>query len=508
MIVKLMMERPVSPSSAAENGTSILERRSHNELLPIHRLPPELLYVIIENVYTEVSYKLLFEIRSVCKHWMELVDSMPQLWAQIGLHLNANLVPIILKKSETQPLDILCRGTNMENEAFEEGVTMFLRHVGRFAGRWRSLHYEAPTNVQHERIIGLSLHNLGTLTVHISETAIDYIGVFDAPRLRNLDVRRFSLNWRSLSDLHSLQIDDCMPSPTIDQLYILLKSSPNLEVFKIARNRDSPTGHPTDLNDAHSARILLPRLRSLLVAQVPFLSHARLLDLVEAPNLHRFVVFQSVQYPSYDFTPMFESAGRFIGACRRSTINDDTSRLNIFGPHRVLAIVVGDRRVILKNDTWAQGSRLEGCPAGLSAVFRHFDCKSSEKIKVVRLSGFGGVQEMIGLAQVLNRHLHNVEELEIMSSAHETPSILGWLSSSPTEEMEAWLFPRLNSLHFDVPKGVACDGILEVVKARRNVEHVQAVRQLTIEGGKIRRETVEELETYLETLKMTGTEVA
>ncbi|KAG9044335.1 hypothetical protein FS837_008302 [Tulasnella sp. UAMH 9824] len=354
MTVKLIMERPARPSSAAENGTAIattiLESRRHYELLPIHQLPSELLYVIIENVYPEVSYKLLYEIRSVCKHWMDLV-------------------------------------------------------------------------------------------------------------------------------------------------------------FKLARNRDSPTGHLADLNDAHSARLLLPRLRSLLIAQVPFVSHARLLDLVEAPNLRRFVVFQSVQDPSYDFAPMFESAGRFVGTSRHSSADDDTSRLNIFGPSRVLAIVVGDRRVILKNDKWTRGSRQEECPAGLSAAFRHFDRRLSENIKVIRLSGSGGAQEIIGLARVLNGHLHNVEELEIISGAHETLSILGWLSSSPTEEMDAWLFPQLISFQFDVLNGVACDGILEVVEARRNVGHVQALGQLTITGGEIRRDTVEELETYWETLKMIGTEV-
>ncbi|KIO33414.1 hypothetical protein M407DRAFT_241036 [Tulasnella calospora MUT 4182] len=52
-----------------------------------------------------------------------------------------------------------------------------------------------------------------------------------------------------------------------------------------------------------------------------------------------------------------------------------------------------------------------------------------------------------------------------------------------------------------------CDGILEVVKARWNVGQVQTIRQLTIEGGKIRQESVDELKAHLQVLNVTGTEV-
>ncbi|KIO17757.1 hypothetical protein M407DRAFT_32574 [Tulasnella calospora MUT 4182] len=503
--------------NGATLGTPVVKRRSHNELHhPIHRLPPELLYIIIENVYTEVSYELLFALRSVCKHWMEIVDSMPHLWARIALHHNANLISSCLQKSKTQPLDVRCKeGENYvvrDSPPFQERAADFLRHIGPSAARWRSLDYLAPTNAQHERILSLPLHNLETLCVSISGAAVDYTGVFDTPRLQNLDTRKLSLNWRSLSNLRSLQIDGCVPSPTVDEVYILLKSSPNLELFKIARNRSSPTGHTTDLSDFHSSPILLPKLRTLHIVQVPFISHSRLLDLVEAPNLHRFVVFQHFPYHSYDFTPMFESAGRLIGAPRYSRGDGDTSRLSIFGAYDMLAVVVGDCRVILKNHGWAQIISQEERPAGLSAVLRHFNARSCESIRVIRLFGFRSDQEMIDLAHTLNRHLPNVEELEmkmcISTSALEGLSILGPLSSSPTEGKEACLFPSLVSFQFDVPKGLACDGILEVLKARWNVGQVQAIRQLTIEGGKIRHDTVDVLKAHLEALKMTGTEVS
>ncbi|KAG8928743.1 hypothetical protein FRC01_005419 [Tulasnella sp. 417] len=202
-----------------EEVTAILERRRPNELLPIHRLPPELLHAIIEKSYTRVSYKRVFALRSTCKHWMEVVDSMPQLWAQIALDHNSNLLSMILQKSKTQPLEVSCKKSDFESDsAFDHRMAIFLHEVGPSAWRWSSLHYSASTNPQHERILGLPLHNLKRLSVRISGTAVNYIGGFAASRLQNLDVHRLSLNWGSLSDLRSLQIDACIPSPTVDEL--------------------------------------------------------------------------------------------------------------------------------------------------------------------------------------------------------------------------------------------------------------------------------------------------
>ncbi|KAG8928740.1 hypothetical protein FRC01_005416 [Tulasnella sp. 417] len=507
---------PSSRLSAIGNGasrTTVLERRCDNQRLPIHQLPPELLYDIIEDAYTQVSYKHLFALRSVCKHWMEIIESMPQLWAQIALNHNANLLSTILQKSATQPLEVSCKEEDVGSDnAFEERVAIFLQQIGPSAERWRSLHYSAPAVAQHERILGLPLYNLETLTVKISTDAINYTGSFEAPRLRNLDVNRLSLNWGSFSDLRSLQIDSCMPSPTVDELYALLKSSPNLELFKIARDRASATGRATDLSAVHSTPILLSKLQSIIVAQVPFLSHCRLLDLVEAPNLHRFTLYHHFHYHSYDFTPMFESAGRIVGAPTHSRGDDGGSRLAVVGANDLLAVIVGERRVILKNYEWSQGTRAAERPAGLSAILGRFDCTLRENIRVVRMSGLQGVQEITDLARVLNRHLPNVEDLELRVNPWSRTlgeiSILAQLPSPPTGGREAWLFPELVHFKIDAPKGLVCDGVLEVLKARRDAGQVQVIRQLTIEGGTIRGDTVDELRSQCRELNMIDTEVA
>ncbi|KAG9028006.1 hypothetical protein FS837_004016 [Tulasnella sp. UAMH 9824] len=387
----------------ASLATTVLAHRNHNERQPINQLPPELLYVIIENAYTQVSYKLLFALRSVCKHWMDIIDSMPQLWGQIALHQNANLLSAVLHKSPTQPLDVWCRegeGYRLaDGPTFEERVAVFLEHVGPSAGRWGSLHYSAPTNAEHERMLGLSFRNLKTLYVNISGTAVDYTAAFDAPKLRNFDLWGLSLNWCSLSNLRSLQICGCVPSPTVDEVYVLLKSSPDLELFKISLNKASPTGHPTDLSGANSIPILLPRLRSLSLIQVPFVSHPRLLDLVEAPNLRRFRVLQQFHYESYDFTPMLESAGRFLGIFRHPCNEDDPSRLTVSGNTNNISITVGDRWVFLRNLVWTQGTRQQERPASLTTVLRQFDARLCDSIRVLRFFGIRDDQELLDLAQ-------------------------------------------------------------------------------------------------------------
>ncbi|KAG8928741.1 hypothetical protein FRC01_005417 [Tulasnella sp. 417] len=510
--MELVAKQSPRPSTIGD-GTrvpTILERRRHNELLPIHRLPPELLHAIIVNSYTQVSYKHVFALRSTCKHWKEIVDSIPQLWAQIALHHTTDFLSTILQKSKARPLEVSCKKSNSENDrAFNERVMNFLLQVGPTTGRWGSLHYSASTGAQHGWILGLPLHNLETLSVRISGTAVNYTGGFAAPRLQNLDVHRLSLNWRSFSDLRSFQIDSCRPSPTVDELYMLLKSSPKLEHFKIARDWTSATGRATDLSNVHSTPILLPRLRSIVVVQVPFVSYSRLLDLVESPNLHRFLAFHHFQDFSLDFTPMFESAGRFIGAPGDSHGDDDTSRISISGTNDLFSVGVGDRRVILKNYEWARGTGQGERRAALATVLGHFDVTSRESIKMIRISGFRS-QETTDIAHVLNRKLPNVEELEMKvcasSSALAGLSILGRVSSSPADRKEDWLFPGLFRFQFYATKYLACDRVLEVLKAR-NLGPVQAIRQLTIEGGRIRLDTVDKLREYLQEFNMTGTEV-
>ncbi|KAG8972611.1 hypothetical protein FRC05_009721 [Tulasnella sp. 425] len=95
------------PNPPADDGilaTSSEGVHSHNQSLPIHRLPPELLQIIIGEAYNQELYRDLFKIRSVCKYWMEIVDSMHELWTRVSLKHNADLLSMILEKSSTQPL--------------------------------------------------------------------------------------------------------------------------------------------------------------------------------------------------------------------------------------------------------------------------------------------------------------------------------------------------------------------------------------------------------------------
>ncbi|KAG8946826.1 hypothetical protein FRC04_011373 [Tulasnella sp. 424] len=503
------MEHPSSPVDDWNLATSSEGVHSHNESLPIHQLPPELLQIIIGEAYDQKSYRDLFTIRSVCKYWMEIVDSMHELWTRVSLKHDPNLLSMILEKSSTQPLSVSYKEDGIDSTGGaptpEEKIAGFLRRVTPSAGRWKSLEYWARSDAQHDRILGLPLHNLQTLLVQMPQTAVNYTGVFDAPRLRDLGVYGLSLNWRSFANMRSLQIDGCVPSPSVDEVHTLLKTSPNLEVLKIARIRQT-----SPIDDTYSAPIHLPRLKSLLVAQVPFVHYSRLLDLIEAQNLRRFVVFHHFDFIPGDFTPMFESAGRFLGTHRQSSDDDDPSRLRVFGSNDTLATTVGNFRIILKNYDWTQGTRKEERPAGLAAILRRFDRRLCQNIRVIRFSGMQGDEEMVDLAHILHRHFPSVQELVLKFWMRPTCviPILGRLSSPlPHGENERWLFPKLIAFHLEAPNDLVCDGILEVVEARQNVGQVQAIQQFTIEGGNLRRDTVAKLKTYLRELHMTGTKV-
>ncbi|KAG9022945.1 hypothetical protein FS837_006076, partial [Tulasnella sp. UAMH 9824] len=117
--------------SAAAPIASEGERRRHNDNLPIHRLPPELLCGVFKYFRKKTAYRGLFAVRSVCKYWQEIIDSSPELWTFVSLTHNDNLLDMILQKSKNSLLSIeYDDGSNsFSQEVSMEKITTFLERV-------------------------------------------------------------------------------------------------------------------------------------------------------------------------------------------------------------------------------------------------------------------------------------------------------------------------------------------------------------------------------------------
>ncbi|KAG8910882.1 hypothetical protein FRC00_007400, partial [Tulasnella sp. 408] len=311
----------------------------------------------------------------------------------------------------------------------------------------------------------------------------------------------------SLSNLRAITLNWPTNGPSINQVYLLLKTCPRLNVFAIEGSRASD--HV--IGDLPSAPVFLPHLQYLLVFDVPVAPYSRLLSLIDAPNLRRLVVFRGFNPYTDDPNPMFEPAARFFGTYTDSINSDrDYARLRISGSRNTFTISVGTCKVAFKShQVWAWRGDQQDSLTNLSAVFSGFDRRVIDSIKVIHFGGTRSCEDLSILGPILQRHFPNVEELVVtLSSSGSRPDadhVLKALASPlPLEDGAIWLFPGLTTLHLKTSREPIYDGVLGVVEARRNGE-VQAIQRVSIKNGRIGRDTVPKLRASLQEFRMAGT---
>ncbi|KIO33415.1 hypothetical protein M407DRAFT_17681 [Tulasnella calospora MUT 4182] len=496
---------PTTESAVTSTATED-ERYRHNDDLPVHHLPPELLCSVFKYFHRKRAYRGLFIIRSVCKYWLEIVDSSPELWTFISLTHNDNLLDMILQKSKNNLLSIeYDDGRNsFTPEVPREKTTAFLERVIPLVGRWESLHF---AGTDHDRVLGLPLQSLETLVISSLLHRTHHAEPLHAPRLRYLDLWGISINWESLSDLCAITINWPAQSPAINQVYLMFNACPRLNVFAIEGRRMSDSG----ISDLPSAQVFLPHLQYLLLFDVSVASYSRLLSLIDAPNLRRLVVFRGFSPYMDDPDPMFEPAARFFGSYTHSIDSDrDYGRLRISGSRHTFAISVGTCKVVFKSPhiwTW-KGDR-QDCLTNLSAALSGFDRRVIDSVKVIHFGGTRVREDLITLGPILQHHFPNVEELVVtLSLSERRPDahlVLEALKSPSSLKGEArWLFPGLTTLHLKACREPICDGVLGVVEARRNGA-VQAIQRVSIKNGRIERNTEAKLKVGLQEFRLAGT---
>ncbi|KAG9017067.1 hypothetical protein FRB90_001892 [Tulasnella sp. 427] len=83
-------------------------RRRHNSLLPIHRLPLEILSAIVEfalsSIHADYRLQRLLQISSVCFTWRTVAIATPSLWSTISSRNTTNTITLALERSKDAPL--------------------------------------------------------------------------------------------------------------------------------------------------------------------------------------------------------------------------------------------------------------------------------------------------------------------------------------------------------------------------------------------------------------------
>lgn len=502
---------PNPPTDTTEGDytiTAILNDRGHNNPPPIHRLPLELLSTIIQEVHSGQSYRMLFAIRFVCSLWMKFIDSSPEFWCSISLEHKPNLLMILLQNSKSMPLSVQYSPDQIDEE--EEQITDFLQLVAPSTGRWKTLEYRSHSPAFDERIVSLPLRNLETLVVEVRgmPTPVHYNGFLDAPKLQHIKFKSFTLDWRTIPNLRVVELSGIDIGLLMNHLHLLFKASPSLESLDI--KADFPSTTDRNLSDLPQTPTLLPKLQRLIVWQLESGPRSRLLNLIDCPNVRHFFATSIFDSDSESLASVLELMGRFIGGPRQP-VHDDSTKL-LIGKSAYSSdfmIELGFRKAHLVKDTWDGQTHRQDCQNGLSAALRKFDGRTIKGISKIILRGIRHQQDTIELCRILHRYCSNVTNLqvELSSLGSDGYPVLEWLGSPlPLEDGGGWLFPKLTSLHIVASERSICDGILRIVEGRQT-GGAQAIREVEIQKGKVGRGTVEKLKTYLQDLRMVGTEV-
>ncbi|KIO17755.1 hypothetical protein M407DRAFT_32572 [Tulasnella calospora MUT 4182] len=474
-----------------------------NEPSHIHHLPPEVFALIIIEDCDQRSYKELFSIRSVCKFWLEVVDATPQLWTTLSLSYCDNLLSLILKNSKSFPLSVQyddgsCWGRGVQLVSTER-ITAFLNRTASSFGRWERLRYDASTTSNHSKILGLPLQNLQKLDIALDGN-ITYTTPLDAPGLKDIRVHRCSLNWPSITQLRSLDIDQNTEGPTVETIKNVLKASPDIEVLRIGRNWPRP-----DII-VESCPIYLPKLRLIYLHKVSIQNYSHLLNVIVAPNLRNFYFHYTNKWGAEDFTPIFDAAGRYLGAYADTGDENFNREISIRSTDCHLRISTAGRTIDLQNFAWLDGvERPTERTEYVCATFKRFTEGSCNAIRSVVLHG-GGNGEIGRYCRIIHSFFPNIAELSVTGVQFEyldAKAVIEALGTpSDSEEGWTWLLPNLVALRIEASELIKYEDIMGMIEARSAGNKTKSIERVTFANGQMSKGVVDKLQISLGALEL------
>lgn len=219
-----------------------VKARHYNSILPINRLPNELLIRIFPQCgYAEEKkyYGRLASLSEVCWSWAAVVQDTPSLWAYVYCCNPHQAVVKALEKSGSCALEVnYSEGTWLD----EEGTDVWIEAVGDQLHRWQT----ANLRVWRHAVGGYLLDWVCQESAPLLERLEirkdndwgeeELLNVFEGgtERLRHLSLSGMSIPWTSiffsqLSGLKTLEVlRTSYPGPSMFQLGHILTACPDL----------------------------------------------------------------------------------------------------------------------------------------------------------------------------------------------------------------------------------------------------------------------------------------
>ncbi|KAG9029750.1 hypothetical protein FRB95_004952 [Tulasnella sp. JGI-2019a] len=273
--------------------------RHHNTLLPISRLPNDLLVEIftlasaMEDRLTRqccgdrTNIRMLATLAFVCHEWREIVHTTPSLWTYISADHPETASLECLARSDQAPLRISVEYPLFQFPARHKFKTRIIHEVHR----WKSadisdMDIELLRELEQRPAPLLEMldirGNMGSAAV------MRNLFCGSASRLRHLSLTHFRIPWDSslLSHLRTLSIgywrDD---GPSVQQVVHILQSCPDLTIFDLCLR---PELHPGPIPPGVST-VDLPQLEHLSISVHPLMAE-HLLQRMRIPSCKTFHV--------------------------------------------------------------------------------------------------------------------------------------------------------------------------------------------------------------------------
>ncbi|KIO23654.1 hypothetical protein M407DRAFT_26857 [Tulasnella calospora MUT 4182] len=413
----------------------------------------------------------------VCRYWMEVIDSTPELWSMISSRFHPELQARIIQNSRNQLLVV-----EHDEDVWhpfsggEEKAAAFESLVEPSASRWQLLEYRwSGYSWSGVCILSLPLHNLKRLKFE-GRSWMDQTLTLDAPKLSHVEVHRYFLNWRSLSGLQVLILEST--NPTFNELMVILQASPGLWCLSLKRTLlGIGVGGPPD---HYTSKICLPQLRTLHIYKALADYISLMLDWIEAPSLETLdITAQYLSYPEH-CNRLCEAAGHHIGAFPLPR-NQNRARVFIKVRPRRLMFGFKERWIAIWN-LYSPQTKL----AGIASAIKHLDNRICEEVTILDFS-CQDHEEIGEYLRLVHCHFPRIDQIWIVNDKTceiEVGTVLQVLSSpSQLGLTEAWLLPGLTKLKLNLSRSTDTDlgdRIAELVRRRREAEQTADISKLTI----------------------------
>ncbi|KAG8844659.1 hypothetical protein FRB96_002977 [Tulasnella sp. 330] len=271
-------------------------RYQRNALVPIHRLPVELIR-IFENLIEWNNYILhraTHTLAQVCKSWAEILTRWPTIWSAIDFNRGIASVTQSLRLSANHPLAIkfITPGKGQLKAGFASAFSLACQHIYRWETVTLYILSDAFAVLENSKAPILRYLRLQSIEISRGEEDGFSVPVLDlfqghAPRLTKVALLGVALkDWNSslLRNLQSLTLSHLGSSaPSLHQILNSIRSSIKLESLDIAGIHTY--GDPQKMDPIH-----LPDLRKIAIRESSPVCAATILDTTRTPNCEHYTI--------------------------------------------------------------------------------------------------------------------------------------------------------------------------------------------------------------------------